>query len=180
MESEQGGALEEFVKRPSFAESSAVLKGIFARNKSVRLSRYIEAGCRHRSSDKSSITKLNNSIKALRDHVKFVRGCLEVLKKILDGFTEVFIDGIPDETKKLNSSLQDGDDSKMLDKVKTITTMALVYSMLEQDYEMQARIVDDLSLETRSGALESYCTLWALRPFVDGEVLRAFWRSFGH
>ncbi|EFJ31515.1 hypothetical protein SELMODRAFT_408173 [Selaginella moellendorffii] len=166
MESEQGGALEEFVKRPSLAESSAVLKGIFGRNKSVRLSRYIEAGCRHRSSDKSSITGL--------------RGCLEVLKKILDGFTEVFIDGIPDETKKLNSSLQDGDDSQMLDKVKTITTMALVYSMLEQDYEMQARIVDDLSLETRSGALESYCTLWALRPFVDGEVLRAFWRSFGH
>ncbi|PWA89153.1 hypothetical protein CTI12_AA114860 [Artemisia annua] len=56
------------------------------------------------------------------------------------------------------------------------TMVAVVYSMVKQDYVMQERIVSALNLKTSSGELESYCLMWSLRPFVNDEIMHQAWR----
>ncbi|KAG6431432.1 hypothetical protein SASPL_109511 [Salvia splendens] len=56
--------------------------------------------------------------------------------------------------------------------------MAIVYSMLKQDYTMQARIVCSLSHKFSQEELEIYCQMWSLRPFVDDDIMRKAWNFF--
>lgn len=49
--------------------------------------------------------------------------------------------------------------------------MAVIYSMVKEDYVMQERIVSALNLKTPAGELDGYCTMWSLRPFVDDDVV---------
>ncbi|KAJ0725533.1 hypothetical protein HanPI659440_Chr12g0459881 [Helianthus annuus] len=53
--------------------------------------------------------------------------------------------------------------------------VAVVYSMVKQDYVMQEKIVSSLSLKTSSGELESYCLMWSLHPFVNDEIMHQAW-----
>ncbi|XP_076946725.1 uncharacterized protein LOC143618362 [Bidens hawaiensis] len=55
------------------------------------------------------------------------------------------------------------------------TMVAVVYSMVKQDYVMQKKIVSSLSLKTSSGELESYCLMWSLHPFVNDEIMHKAW-----
>lgn len=56
------------------------------------------------------------------------------------------------------------------------TLMAIIYSMIKQDYIMQERIICSLNLLTPSGELESYCQMWSLRPFINDEIMHGAWR----
>ncbi|KAL1548136.1 hypothetical protein AAHA92_16411 [Salvia divinorum] len=53
--------------------------------------------------------------------------------------------------------------------------MAIVYSMVKQDYTMQARIVFSLSHKSSQEELETYCQMWSLRPFVDDDIVSKAW-----
>lgn len=53
--------------------------------------------------------------------------------------------------------------------------MAIIYSMVKQDYTMQVRIVSSLCHKSSQGELETYCQMWSLRPFVDDEIMRKAW-----
>ncbi|XP_071685781.1 uncharacterized protein [Rutidosis leptorrhynchoides] len=56
------------------------------------------------------------------------------------------------------------------------TMVAVVYSMVKQDYVMQEKIVTSLNLNTSSGELESYCLMWSLRPFINDEIMHQAWK----
>lgn len=55
------------------------------------------------------------------------------------------------------------------------STMAIIYSMVKQDYTMQVRIVSSLNCKSSQGELDTYCQMWSLRPFVDDEVMLKAW-----
>ncbi|KAL0340738.1 UNVERIFIED_CONTAM: hypothetical protein Sradi_4590600 [Sesamum radiatum] len=55
------------------------------------------------------------------------------------------------------------------------TMMAIIYSMVKQDYTMQVRIVSSLNLKSSPGELETYCQMWSLRPFVDDDIMHRAW-----
>ncbi|KFK25308.1 hypothetical protein AALP_AA8G095800 [Arabis alpina] len=46
------------------------------------------------------------------------------------------------------------------------TLIAVVYSMVKQNYAMQEKIVKSLSLKSSSGELETYTLMWSLCPFT--------------
>ncbi|XP_042056495.1 uncharacterized protein LOC121801101 [Salvia splendens] len=46
-----------------------------------------------------------------------------------------------------------------------VSMMAIVLSMVKQDYAMQEE-------------LETYCQMWSLRPFVDDDIMRKAWNFF--
>lgn len=54
--------------------------------------------------------------------------------------------------------------------------MAIVYSMVKSDYTMQEKIVSSLNLTSPSGELESYCSMWSLRPYIDDEIMHKAWK----
>ncbi|KAM7522281.1 hypothetical protein LguiA_012183 [Lonicera macranthoides] len=56
------------------------------------------------------------------------------------------------------------------------TAMAVIYSMVKQDYKMQERIVSSLNLKSSSEELQSYCMMWSLRPFMNDEVMCQAWK----
>lgn len=56
------------------------------------------------------------------------------------------------------------------------SAMAIIYSMVKQDYTMQVQIVSSLNHKSSPGELETYCQMWSLRPFVDDDVMHRAWR----
>ncbi|KAK6144776.1 hypothetical protein DH2020_021596 [Rehmannia glutinosa] len=56
--------------------------------------------------------------------------------------------------------------------------MAIIYSMVKQDYTMQVRIVSSLNHKSSPGELETYCQMWSLRPFVDDDIMHKAWSLF--
>ncbi|XP_049407379.1 uncharacterized protein LOC125870872 isoform X2 [Solanum stenotomum] len=54
--------------------------------------------------------------------------------------------------------------------------MAVVYSMVKSDYTMQEKIVSSLNLTSPSGELESYSSMWSLRPYIDDEIMHKVWK----
>ncbi|EOA25473.1 hypothetical protein CARUB_v10018811mg [Capsella rubella] len=56
------------------------------------------------------------------------------------------------------------------------TLIAVVYSMMKQNYVMQEKIVRSLSLKSSSGELETYSLMWSLRPFVEDEIVNRAWK----
>ncbi|XP_060201356.1 uncharacterized protein LOC132629941 isoform X2 [Lycium barbarum] len=75
----------------------------------------------------------------------------------------------------------DGTEAQSIDLLKhevidTTTLMAIVYSMVKSDYTMQEKIVSSLNLTSPSGELESYSSMWSLRPYIDDEIMHKAWK----
>lgn len=54
--------------------------------------------------------------------------------------------------------------------------IAVVYSMVKQNYVMQEKIVRSLSLKTSFDELDTYTMMWSLRPFVEDEIMNRAWK----
>lgn len=104
-----------------------------------------------------------------------------------------------DFNSNLNSSITSTDqDQGRPDLEDYGTMMAIIYSMVKRDYTMQVdvlrlllattiarrfltyralqdRIVSSLNLKSSLEALETYCKMWSLRPFVDDDMVRRAW-----
>ncbi|CAN8254833.1 unnamed protein product [Cochlearia groenlandica] len=49
--------------------------------------------------------------------------------------------------------------------------IAVVDSMVKQNYAMQEKIVRSLSIKTSCSEIETYTVMWSLRPFVQDEII---------
>ncbi|XP_031500438.1 uncharacterized protein LOC116264394 isoform X1 [Nymphaea colorata] len=182
----------ELFRRPPLQMKTTVIKEIMEANNSGWMRSYIEAGCRHQHTDIDNINKLNMCQQGIHEHIVKATtlldelGCLmenvlvlvkEEIEKLSHYMDELQDDGLvypliraEEEPENINQYHQNTSVSECA------TMMQAVYGMLEDDYVMQEKIVSSLNLSTPSEALESYCFMWDLRPFVDNDIIRAAWR----
>ncbi|XP_024364177.1 uncharacterized protein [Physcomitrium patens] len=185
--------LEMFRRSP--LNNSSVLIQVLASQASERLVAYQEAGYRHCHTDHAVLVKLDNALKGLQNHVQQARGVMEEIQGLLGEANGIMHE---DLSARLNNvALIDGEGSSepaqeedvgqgagchvqvtsLRTKVRQlftpdyVTTMAAIYTMLQQDFTMQERVVGTLGLDLSSELLQNYQMMWTLRPFVDESVV---------
>ncbi|GAV81267.1 hypothetical protein CFOL_v3_24725 [Cephalotus follicularis] len=154
----------EILRRPPIDRTSELIEKIIKANETKRLQLYIEAGCINICDGVQSMSKLNTCLPGLRNH-------LSKAKSILDEL-ECLLGDVGDKVEMKSPCLQE------LEMTDYATLMAIIYSMVKQDYAMQEKIVSSLNLTSSSAELEGYCLMWSLRPFVSDGVMDQAWRIF--
>ncbi|XP_024990199.1 uncharacterized protein LOC112524558 isoform X2 [Cynara cardunculus var. scolymus] len=171
----------EFIRRPSIDKTSELFQKVIRANETERIQSYIKAGCTHATNKAENLNKLNTShVQLLNDmsKAKVIMNELECLvedvKLAIETASETLQEGSPDLAATYS---EEGMVSSVPEKPQVLdyaTMVAVVYSMVKQDYVMQ--IVSSLNLKTSSGEIESYCLMWSLRPFVNDEIMHQAWR----
>ncbi|CAN6469441.1 unnamed protein product [Victoria cruziana] len=181
----------ELFQRPPLQIKTTVMKGIIEANNSEWMRSYIEAGSRHQHTDIDNINKLNTCQQGIQEHIVNAKGLLDELGRLVENVLVLvkeeieklsgYMDGLQDDG--LADSLVSEEETENINRYhqntsvsEYATIMQAVHAMLEYDYVMQEKIVLSLNLATSSEALEGYCLMWNLRPFVDDDIIRAAWR----
>ncbi|XP_006404119.2 uncharacterized protein LOC18021315 [Eutrema salsugineum] len=177
-----------YLQRPPIVTSSKLIENIIKNNETRRLKSYMEAGCINIDVAAQSTRALHTSLSGLSDHLIKAQSLLIELERLTDEATLVI------ETATKLSTQLDKDSSDELRQVtcdeenETVlfseapgvteygAVIAVIYSMVKQDYAMQEKIVRSLSLKSSSGELETYTMMWSLRPFVEDEIMNKAWK----
>ncbi|XP_021769908.1 uncharacterized protein LOC110734171 [Chenopodium quinoa] len=161
----------EFLRRPSIFESSELVKSIVKANETKRVGAYVEAGCIKAYDSTVSVSQLNTSLGNLRDYSLKVKGIVDELQSLMDKADNALIMN-PDDQLDMDSlgSEQEVIASQKLDAAGC-ASMAVIYSMVKQDYTMQEKIVSSLNLKSSTSELDSYCKMWMLRPFIIDDII---------
>ncbi|XP_039154855.1 uncharacterized protein LOC104414051 isoform X4 [Eucalyptus grandis] len=179
-----------FVQRPALDRSSNLLKNIIKANKTERLTSYFNAGCIHANYASQNLTKLRTCVLGLQSLVNTAKtilieleGLLEDVIRIVEAANEYLLpsqdedinDRLMREVTIANKEETASSDSGRPELTDYATMMGIIYSMIKQDSVMQEKIVSALNLKLSSGELETYCTMWSLRPFIDDEIMHRAW-----
>nr|GEU96718.1 hypothetical protein [Tanacetum cinerariifolium] len=176
----------EFIRRPSIEKTSELFEKVIKANNTDRMQSYVKAGYAHTSIRAENLNKLNmshiqllNITSKAKDIIVKLECLVEDVRLALEAATETLQDGNHDMDPVSPTSSEEETVSFVTKKPEDIdyaTMVAVVYSMVKQDYTMQEKIVSALNLKTSSGELESYCLMWSLRPFVNDEIMHQAWR----
>ncbi|KAK9059806.1 hypothetical protein SSX86_020510 [Deinandra increscens subsp. villosa] len=176
----------EFIRRPSIDKTSEIFEKVIKANNTDRIQSYIKAGYVHTSSRAENLNKLNtshiqllNSTSKAKDIINELECLVEDVKQAIEAASETSQDYQNTDLDLVSATCsEEGNVSFVPEKpgdVDYATMVAVVYSMVKQDYAMQEKIVSSLSLKTSSGELESYCLMWSLHPFVNDEIMHQAW-----
>ncbi|XP_021757657.1 uncharacterized protein LOC110722687 [Chenopodium quinoa] len=152
----------EVLQHPSIYESSELVRSIIKANKTKRINAYVEAGCINAFNNTNNVSHLNTSLGDLRDFLTQAKIIIDKLESLVDKAGNALI---------MNQSSEQVVASQKLDAADCASYIAVIYSMLKQDYTMQNNIVSSLNFTTSNGELESYCLMWMLRPFINDGVI---------
>ncbi|XP_057457389.1 uncharacterized protein LOC130748228 [Lotus japonicus] len=191
----------EFMRKPPIDTKSKLVNKIIVANETKRVKSYVNSGCRNPNNDVQSVTNLHSCKNGLNDIISKAKVILGELEGLLGDVTSSIESlhgnlalAAPDCGVKLyaQASYNDLEENAALSHSQstdvTITTkksidvaslaalMAVIYSMVKQDYLMQERIVSALDLKLLSEELESYCQMWPLRPFINDEIMHQAWK----
>lgn len=161
----------EFLCQPSIYESSELVKSIIKGNETKRIHSYVEAGCINASDSTQRVIQMNTSLCDLQDCLAKAKGILNNLENLVVTAGNALCMNSDD---KLETEFQGAEKEapEKLDAAHYASFMAVIYSMVKQDYMMQERIVSSLNFKSSSGELESYCLMWNLRPFINDDVIQ--------
>ncbi|CAL9242768.1 unnamed protein product [Arabidopsis halleri] len=177
-----------FLQRPPMVTSSKLMENIIKKNETRRLKSYMEAGCIHIHDAAQSTRALHTSLSGLSDHLIKAKSLLIELERLTDEaalaietatqFSVQLDKYSSDELQQVtcdeeNETAQLPQGPEVLEYAALI---AVIYSMMKQNYAMQEKIVRSLSLKSSSGELESYSLMWSLRPFVEDEIVNSAWK----
>ncbi|PWA87226.1 hypothetical protein CTI12_AA072510 [Artemisia annua] len=168
----------EFIRRPSIENTSELFEKVIKANNTHRMQSYIKAGYAHTSVRAENLSKSKDIISELGCLVEDVRMAIEAATETIQDFNHDLDPASSTSSEEKTVSFV----PKKPEDIDYATMVAVVYSMVKQDYLMQERIVSALNLKTSSGELESYCLMWSLRPFYTkaglNKVYVADFRSF--
>ncbi|XP_011084335.1 uncharacterized protein LOC105166611 isoform X2 [Sesamum indicum] len=121
----------------------------------------------------------------LKDHMNKAKIVIDELENLLDDAASIVqtakekyedinhnLDSVITSSDKEEVPLSDLSTPKVTDYA---TMMAIIFSMVKQDYTMQVRVASSLNLKSSPGELETYCQMWSLRPFVDDDIMHRAW-----
>ncbi|XP_059305957.1 uncharacterized protein LOC132057383 isoform X2 [Lycium ferocissimum] len=167
----------EYLRRQPIEKNSELVERIIRDNETERLSSYIEAGCLNAHDSVQNMSKSKCVVDELACLLKDAEAIVQSINCSLAQRGELNVDN---GTDSLETS-HDGTEAQAIDPLKhevidTATLMAIVYSMVKSDYTMQEKIVSSLNLTSPSGELESYSSMWSLRPYIDDEIMHKAWK----
>ncbi|XP_049359821.1 uncharacterized protein LOC125824479 [Solanum verrucosum] len=181
----------EYLRRQPIEKNSELVERIIRDNESKRLSSYIEAGYLNAHDSVHNMSKLHTSHLGLQNHVNEAKvvvdelACLlkeaeAVVQSINCNLAQVGELNVDNSTNPLETCHDEAEASSVDPLEHEITDiaimMAVVYSMVKSDYTMQEKIVSSLNLTSPSGELESYSSMWSLRPYIDDEIMHKVWK----
>ncbi|GAB2274715.1 hypothetical protein Dimus_009487 [Dionaea muscipula] len=170
----------EFLRRPPIDDTSQLIQSIIKGNETNRVKSYFQRGCINTHDSVEKMMELNTCLHGLESHLREAAQLLEELDILMDDAGDAVQDqcqsGIgcgpepelaaaSDHGEKMESV------SPKLDAADYGALMAVIYSMVKQDFVMQKKIISSLNLKTPAGALETYCLMWSLRPSVDEDLI---------
>ncbi|XP_042015167.1 uncharacterized protein LOC121763257 isoform X2 [Salvia splendens] len=191
-----------FLRRPPIDKTSTLVERIINAHGSRRFLSYFQAGCAHNHDRVQNVSKLHTCHLGLQDYISKAKVVVDELESFLgnaasvvqtsndnnredNSFNSVLYIASSEQTatvkdedfnSNLNSFITSTDqDQGRPDLEHYGTMMAIIYSMVKQDYTMQDRIVSSLNLKSSQEELETYCQMWSLRPFVDDDMVRRAW-----
>ncbi|GKC84932.1 hypothetical protein Tco_1140649 [Tanacetum coccineum] len=156
----------EFIRRPSIEKTSELFEKVIKANNTHRMQSYVKAGYAHTSIRAENLNKSKDIIDELACLVEEVRLALEAASETLQDDNHDMDPVSPTSSEEETVSFV----PKKPEDIDYATMVAVVYTMVKQDYVMQEKIVSALNLKTSSGELESYCLMWSLRPFGDMRI----------
>ncbi|XP_058747693.1 uncharacterized protein LOC131620583 isoform X2 [Vicia villosa] len=180
----------EFIRKPPMDTSSKLVNSIIKANETERLKSYVNFECKNRKDVDQNATSLKVVLDELEDIQANVRNVLQSIHGKLSSLSDTDIDFEMNE-QEIYNDLDDkntafchsGSTDVTTTKVKENTDsthlaalMVAIYSMVQQDYLMQERIVSALDLNVSSEELESYCLMWSLHPFINDELVHEAWK----
>ncbi|OIW17170.1 hypothetical protein TanjilG_18125 [Lupinus angustifolius] len=179
-------ACEEFIRRPPIDTNSKLVNKIIEANETKRVKSYVNSGCRNPNDGVQSVTssqqilnKLEGLLGDVTSTIQRIHGKLLVLSdhdvgvelNEVETYNDLDENGALSSTTDVTTTKQ----QKNTDVTHLATLMAILYSMVKQDYLMQERVVSALDLKLSSEELESYCQMWSLCPFINDETVRQAW-----
>ncbi|KAI3470467.1 hypothetical protein Pfo_027130 [Paulownia fortunei] len=174
-----------FLGRPPINKTSTMVERIIKAHGSRRVLSYVEAGCVNTHDSVQNVSKLHTCHLGLQDHINKAKIVVNELECLLDDAASVVQtakEKDEDVNRNLDSFITSSDEEEVpssdLAKPEVAdyaTMMAIIYSMVKQDYTMQVRIVSSLNYKSSPGELETYCQMWSLRPFVDDDIMHKAW-----
>ncbi|KAL2650229.1 hypothetical protein R1flu_018357 [Riccia fluitans] len=153
-----------------------------------RFVKYLQAQGWHEDTARSVDLEINQGLTELRVSTYNARQRIEGLK---DMVTSVEQDVGRDLTSKLQNLFLEtpsaGDEADIINlemlelpmtssdpgHLQYVLHMAVICQMLHEDVEMKEKIVGALGLDTIAEHMEVYSSSWALRPFVDEEIMES-------
>ncbi|CAB62468.1 putative protein [Arabidopsis thaliana] len=154
-----------FLQRPPIVTSSKLIENIIKKNETRRLKSYIEAGC----------INIHDAAQSTRAYVNVAAKNLLIELERLTDEAALAIESATQLDKDSSDGLQqvtcdEENETVQLPQGPEVTEyaalIAVIYSMMKQNYVMQDKIVRSLSLKSSSGELETYSLMWSLRPGV--------------
>ncbi|CAL0308718.1 unnamed protein product [Lupinus luteus] len=190
----------EFIRRPPIDTNSKLVNKIIAANETNGVKSYVNSGCKNPNDGVQNVTNLHSCKHGLLIHISEAKQILSKLEGLLGDVTsaiqrihgKLLVLSNHDVGVELNlvETYNDLDENGALSPTTDVTTtkkqkntdvthlatlMAILYSMVKQDYLMQERVVSALDLKLSSEELESYCQMWSLRPFINDETMHQAW-----
>ncbi|XP_004509723.1 uncharacterized protein [Cicer arietinum] len=193
----------EFIRKPPIDTKSKLINNIIKANETKRLNSYVNSECKKPKDVVQNVTNLNSCKQGLLHHIREAKVALDELGDILANVTSVtqsiygklsalsdpdidvkfnelaICEDLEENTASCPSGSTDVTTTKIkenIDYTHLALLMAAVYSMVQQDYLMQERIVSALDLKLSSEELESYYLMWSLHPFINDEIIHQAWR----
>ncbi|KAH6806393.1 hypothetical protein C2S51_031224 [Perilla frutescens var. frutescens] len=160
-----------FLRRAPIDKTSTLVERIINAHGTRRVLSYFEAGCANSHDRVQNVSKSKVVVDELESLLGVAASIVQT-SKVRHEDISCNLDSC------ITSSDQEESPSPAVSRPEVAdyaSTMAIIYSMVKQDYTMQARIASSLNHKSSQGELETYCQMWSLRPFVDDEIMRKAW-----
>lgn len=172
-----------FLQRAPIDKVSTLMERIISVHGSRRVLSYFEAGCVNSHDSVQHVSKLRTCHLGLQDFITKAKIVVNELESLLGVAASVVQTSNEKDCEDISCSsitLSDQEEAPSTgisrpEVADYASMMAIIYSMVKQDYTMQVRIVSSLCHKSSQGELETYCQMWSLRPFVDDEIMRKAW-----
>ncbi|XP_010547582.1 PREDICTED: uncharacterized protein LOC104819282 [Tarenaya hassleriana] len=176
------------LQRPPIDNSSKLMENILKNNETRRLKSYIKAGCINTHDASQSTKTLHTCMLGLHDHLIKAKSLLTELECLVEDASLAIETATKFSTHLCNESCdplhQVTNDEEELtgpypqeSEIREYgVVIAIIYSMVKQNYVMQEKIVKSLGFKSSSGELEGYTLMWSLRPFVEEEIVNQAWK----
>ncbi|EOA25873.1 hypothetical protein CARUB_v10019252mg, partial [Capsella rubella] len=158
-----------FLQRPPMVTSSKLIEKIMKNNETRRLKSYMEAGC-------INIHDAAESTRASKSLIMELERLTDEAALAIETATKFSVQLDKDSSDELQQENETVHFSQEPEVTEYATLIAVVHSMMKQNYVMQEKIVRSLSLKSSSGELETYSLMWSLRPFVEDEIVNRAWK----
>ncbi|KAL2633023.1 hypothetical protein R1flu_004502 [Riccia fluitans] len=181
--------LQEYAKhleayRRAKSEEAEYITRVVASAPSHHLSDYLGPGGWLEGTSRTFAAKLDSATTRLWIYLNEVHDCLDHLTGISkDAIKEQSENDVTVQLERFSLSVA-GEDEVEAERARQndhqsgrisfseySSMMALIYNMLQEDYEMQRKIVEALGLDTPSDVLKKYCSVWAEQPCVKSYMI---------